>query len=257
MELYIPPLIVLVLGLIVIFLIIPKLSPYVLAGVAILMFSLGLWQHYSMFPYEYKISRPTDILHQYSGFIVLFIIILGCIYGILKMYGVTAPSVSEMIPEVPAMTNLPAVNLPNMFNITLSHPFSEQELSSNNIQSPSKIFSLRLAGGGCKLPMGIGCGRGREKGRALFADLWRCRYRCLWGVVLKIAKVPPLTTPSSRSFHVPGKKQEEGQRAGQGKRGAGASICRRESFSFAFMRRFDRLHSSRHFLSTVSRYRHW
>lgn len=105
--------------------------------------------------------------------------------------------------------------------------------------------------------MGIGWGRGREKGRTLFADLWRCRYRCLWGVVLKIARVPPLTTPSSRSFHVPGKKQEEGQRAGQGKRGAGASICRRESFSFAFMRRFDRLHSSRHILSTVSRYRHW
>jgi hypothetical protein len=116
MELYIPPLIVLVLGVIVIFLIIPRLSPYVLAGVALLMFSLGLWQHYSMFPYEYKISRPTDILHQYSGFIVLFIIILGCIYGILKMYGVAAPSVSEMIPEVPAMTNLPTVNLPNMFN---------------------------------------------------------------------------------------------------------------------------------------------
>ena len=140
MELYIPPLIALVLAVIVIFLIIPRLSPYVLAGVAILMFCLGLWQHYSMFPYEYKISRPLDILHQYSGFIVLFMIILTCIYGILRMYGVSPPAVSEMIPEVPAMANLPQVNLPDMFNAKNGNFFNimgNNAKPANNAKPPN------------------------------------------------------------------------------------------------------------------------
>ena len=118
MELYIPPLIVLVLGLIVIFLIIPKLSPYVLAGVALLMFSLGLWQHYSMFPYEYRASLLTDKLREYSGFVMLIALIFAGIFAILFIHGGNPPAATDIMPTMPALPTVFSNNSKSIFNLS-------------------------------------------------------------------------------------------------------------------------------------------
>lgn len=106
MELFIPTLIVLVLGALFAFVILPKLSPYVLGGLAISMFLLGLWQHYSMFPYEYRASMATDILKQYSGFIMLVAVIFAGTVTVLVMHGGNPPAAGDVIPELPAMPNM-------------------------------------------------------------------------------------------------------------------------------------------------------
>ena len=66
MELFIPSLLVLILGALFGFVLLPKLSPYVLGVLAIAMFILGIWQHYMMFPYEYRSSVATEILKEYE-----------------------------------------------------------------------------------------------------------------------------------------------------------------------------------------------
>jgi len=115
MELFIPSLIVLILGALFAFFIIPRLSPYVLGGLAVAMFCLGLWQHYVMFPYEYRESMATDLLKQYSGFIMLLAVIFAGTLGILYMHGVSPPNAGDILPELPAMPNMP--NMPNMPDI--------------------------------------------------------------------------------------------------------------------------------------------
>jgi hypothetical protein len=106
MELFIPSLIVLVLGAIFLFAVLPKLSPYVLGGLAVSMFGLGLWQHYTMFPYEYKMSVASDTIKQYSGFIMLLAVIFAGVVGVLMMHGGNPPSTEGLIPAMPAMPNI-------------------------------------------------------------------------------------------------------------------------------------------------------
>jgi len=110
MELFIPSLIVLLLGALVCFFILPRMSPYVLGSLAVTMFGLGIWQHYSMFPYEYKASMATNILKQYSGFIMLLGVIFAAVVGVLMMHGGNPPAAGDMMPELPAMPNFAGSN---------------------------------------------------------------------------------------------------------------------------------------------------
>lgn len=106
MELFIPSLVVLILGALFGFVLLPKLSPYVLGGLAIAMFGLGLWQHYTMFPYEYKVSMATEVLKEYSGFIMLVAIIFAGTVSVLYMHGGNPPAAGDVMPELPAMPNM-------------------------------------------------------------------------------------------------------------------------------------------------------
>jgi hypothetical protein len=117
MELFIPSLIVLILGALFCLVLLPRLSPYVLGGLAVCMFFLGLWQHYSMFPYEYRTSMVTDLLKQYSGFIMLIAVILAGTTAILMRHGGNPPDTADVIPEIPAISEI-TEQAANIFNLS-------------------------------------------------------------------------------------------------------------------------------------------
>ena len=98
MELFIPSLLILLLGAIVCFVFLPRMSPYTLGLLAIALFIVGVWQHYSMFPYEYMLPSLSETLKDYSGFIMMAAIILGIIVVLMVMFGGSPPSVSSIIP---------------------------------------------------------------------------------------------------------------------------------------------------------------
>jgi len=99
-QYFIPLLIAALIASLVVFFILPNLSPYILGALSLTMLILGVWQHYSMFPHEYKASIVTEMLFQYSGFILLGIITLGSIATIFVMNGTELPDVSNAIPEI-------------------------------------------------------------------------------------------------------------------------------------------------------------
>lgn len=150
MEFFIPSLIVLVLGAIFLFAVLPKLSPYVLGGLAVSMFLLGLWQHYSMFPYEYKMTVASDIIKQYSGFIMLLAVIFAGVVGVLAMHGGNPPAAADIMPAMPSMSAMPNVmgsnnakngknNSGGLFNLggnNASKPANNVK-KNNNVTSPS------------------------------------------------------------------------------------------------------------------------
>ena len=82
-QYFIPALIALLLSALIFFFVLPRLSPYILGALSVAMLGLGIWQHYSMFPYEYRSSIVTELLQQYAGFILLALIILASSIGIL------------------------------------------------------------------------------------------------------------------------------------------------------------------------------
>jgi len=111
MEWFIPSAIVLLLGAIVFFLILPRLAPYVIGVLALLFFIIGAWQHYSMFPYEYSGSVLQGVLSDYTPFIMLIAIIFGGMTALMMAFGMNPPAIADVIPGiVPAANNSKANN---------------------------------------------------------------------------------------------------------------------------------------------------
>jgi hypothetical protein len=112
MELFIPSLLILVLSAVVVFLVLPKASPYVLGGLAIAMLIFGVVQHYQQFPYEYTASSISQVVTDYSPFVILAVLILGILSVLASAFGFQTPSVAAVMPELPAMPAMPA--MPNL-----------------------------------------------------------------------------------------------------------------------------------------------
>jgi hypothetical protein len=128
MELFIPSAIVLLLGAIVFFLVLPRLAPYVLGVLALLFFVIGAWQHYKMFPYEYSGSVLQNLLSDYTPFIMLIAVIFGGMIALMIAFGMNPPAVTDMIPQI-----LPAANNSKANNAgVLGNMFSTNNSKSNN-----------------------------------------------------------------------------------------------------------------------------
>ncbi len=119
MELFIPSIVVLLLGALICFFVIPKMSPYVLGILSLLMFGIGIWQHYSMFPYEYRTpSMVTDMIKQYAGFFLVIVVIIVGIGMILQSYGLSPPAATTILPEAITSPFSGANNSKGMFNLS-------------------------------------------------------------------------------------------------------------------------------------------
>ena len=148
MEWFIPSLLALLLAAIVCFVFLPKLSPYTLGLLAIGMFIIGMWQHSNMFPYEYRPSVITDVLADYSPFIMTTAVIVAAMVMISVYFGVAPPSVVAALPAMNAV--LPAtvtkalntpVNLPNVMNAKPNNVRSNNtknvSAAANNTKRPN------------------------------------------------------------------------------------------------------------------------
>jgi hypothetical protein len=113
MELFIPSLVVIILGGLVFFFILPKLAPYTLGVMAILLFGVAVFQHYQTFPYEYKGSSVRDMMKDYSPFLMLLATILGLVIGIMVAFGGNPPSIAESMPDMAGLATMP-VSLPSI-----------------------------------------------------------------------------------------------------------------------------------------------
>ena len=119
---FIPSLLVLVLAAIVCFVLLPKMSVYTLGLFSISIFVLVLWQHYQMFPYEYRASLFADLLRDYSPFVMLLAVILAGMVFVMLAYGGNPPSVAEVLPAVANV--IPGMN---------AHVANNAGAASNNV----------------------------------------------------------------------------------------------------------------------------
>jgi len=130
MELFIPSILVLFVCFILLAFVMPRMSPYMLGGVCIVMFALGVWQHYTMFPYEYRASMVTDMLKDYSGFIMLIAIIFS---GLIVMYLFNGNSAANLVPA----SLVPDMSIPT-------------SLTGNSKNSSKSIFNSGNSGNASK-----------------------------------------------------------------------------------------------------------
>jgi hypothetical protein len=113
MELFIPSLVVIILGGIVVFFLLPKVAPYTLGVMAVLLFGAGIYQHYQTFPYEYSSGNFRDTMKDYAPFLMLLATILGLVIGVMVAFGGNPPSIAAAMPAMPNISAMP-VSLPSL-----------------------------------------------------------------------------------------------------------------------------------------------
>lgn len=106
MEFFLPSLFILALAAIVVFVVFPKLAPTVLAGLALLLLAIGVYQHAKFFESEYRLSTWQDGLVAYSPYIMIGGLLLVVLFFLLYLLPGRAPN----MPQIPNQLELPPAN---------------------------------------------------------------------------------------------------------------------------------------------------
>lgn len=100
MELFIPSILIFLLAGAVSFIFIPRFTPLLVAILAIVFLTKGVYDHYKMFSAEYRLSTWQEGIKIYAPAIMIGAIIIFIIYTILAVF--TKGSVP--IPPIPNIT---------------------------------------------------------------------------------------------------------------------------------------------------------
>ena len=114
MELYLPSLVVLLLGAVIVLTIIPRITPFFIFVICVVFFVISVYAHYKMFSHEYKTSPWRDTLVNYVPAIIGSAIAIGLLVATLNIFTnikITPPSFSvfQTKPEaiVKGYSNIP------------------------------------------------------------------------------------------------------------------------------------------------------
>jgi len=144
MELFIPGLSLFFLTIVVTFLIVPRFTPLIIAVLSIIVLVVAIWQHYSMFQDEYRLSTWQESLKVYAPAIMIIAIILFIIYTILSLFtkgAVPIPSVPNIsMPSADSATNQVVQSLTNVAN-------SLGNVSSNIVSSVNSMMGQNVSQG--------------------------------------------------------------------------------------------------------------
>ena len=160
MELFIPSLLVLILGGIVFAVVLPRFSLHTLGLVSIGLFLLGLYQHFKTFPYEYTASETKHLLKDYAPFITLLVTILALVGFAMQMSGGSGNSGAALMaalpalpamPAMPEMPEMPELNLPKMPNIANMGMGRPANNKGPNANKNKNLFALNPGGGAVAL----------------------------------------------------------------------------------------------------------
>lgn len=111
MEFFLPSLLVILIGTLIAFFIVPKFSPFILAILSVALLAFGIYHHYKLFGYEYKYSTWLDQFKPYAGIVMIGLIVLISVFYLIGLFGAGKPA-------APAINNAVMENLPSAESAT-------------------------------------------------------------------------------------------------------------------------------------------
>lgn len=135
MEFFIPGLLVLLIAIIISFFVAPKVTPLIAAVASIIFLTFGVYQHYTLFSSEYRLSTWQNGFKVYAPAIMILTILIFIIYAIFAFF--TKGSIP--IPPMPQMPNIPSANtVSQTFKGSLDNVVESIENVKNNITNTVK-----------------------------------------------------------------------------------------------------------------------
>lgn len=142
MELFVPSLAFLLVGVAVAFFVLPRLAPTILIGGSVVVLALALYLHYSRFgTMEYERSTWQYNVKQYGSWVIVAAILLGA-YGFYAMNNSGAGNVATGVAEAPAFL-APAAPMPPLATPQLGggfkNVFNTASARINNLMRHGRI----------------------------------------------------------------------------------------------------------------------
>jgi len=129
MELYLPSLAVFFLVLILLFAVVPRLSPFIMTSLAAVLLAFGIYQHVNMFSSEYRLSTWQESWKLFAPGIFIAAVIVLILYTIITVFsGIEVP-----VPSMPNVTVPPAETATNAVTSTLNNITSGLSNITSNI----------------------------------------------------------------------------------------------------------------------------
>lgn len=115
MELFLPSLVLIIIAGFLIFLVIPRVSPFIIFLLCIFFLYTMIQAHYSMFKDEYRLNTWRDQLRVLAQPILISVIVIGVIFSTSQfMYGFNiteALNKATSIFSKPKYSNIPSSKL--------------------------------------------------------------------------------------------------------------------------------------------------
>lgn len=85
MEFFLPSILFLLVACGIVFFVIPRFGPLVLAGISLILLILGIYNHYSIFQTEYRLSTWQSGMIGYAPYVMIGSLVLAIILYLLYM----------------------------------------------------------------------------------------------------------------------------------------------------------------------------
>jgi hypothetical protein len=112
MEFFIPSVLVLLLAAAVVFFILPRFGPSVLAVVSVVLLAYGVYQHMNSFGTEYRLSTWQLGVMSYAPYIMMGGLLLVIAFYLISIspFGKAGNTTAPSMPEVPTVAEMPPAN---------------------------------------------------------------------------------------------------------------------------------------------------
>ena len=131
MNFFYPSLLIFIISLIVLYSVVPKFTPLIMAILAGTLLVFGIYHHYSLFKNEYLKTTWTDSLKMYAPAILIGFVLMLIFYGIFSFFSNGAVPVPQA-PEIPALLSPPSPNK-NLANTAIGSPITAAVNAVTNI----------------------------------------------------------------------------------------------------------------------------
>jgi hypothetical protein len=113
MEFFLPSILFLLVACGIVFFVIPRFGPLVLAGVSLVLLGLGIYNHYSMFATEYRLSTWQSGMIGYAPFIMIGALVLAILLYLFYLVPAGSNNNNTNLAGNRLPTpNRPTINLP-------------------------------------------------------------------------------------------------------------------------------------------------
>lgn len=112
MEFFLPSILFLLVACGIVFFVIPRFGPLVLAGISLVLLILGIYNHYSMFATEYRLSTWQSGMIGYAPFIMIGALVLAILLYLFYLTPVGSNNNTGSGNRL-SSPNRPVLNLPS------------------------------------------------------------------------------------------------------------------------------------------------
>ncbi len=113
MELFVPSVLLLLIAAAVVFFVLPKFGPTVLAILSVGLLAYGLYAHANTFQNEYRLSTWQNSIASYAPYLMVggLLVVIAIYFLFLSPFGKgNAAATAPEMPEVPTINEMPPAN---------------------------------------------------------------------------------------------------------------------------------------------------